>query len=106
MFRTTSGSVDRQSVLMEVASQHLPLVGDGLEVPDVGHPNVRRVGGEVGLAPLERWQVVESWAGLSHELQPFEHLVPGDLHVCGAVRPVAQGTEGVCPVLGVQVAPG
>ena len=78
---------------------------DRQEGPDV---RVAHVGGvllEVDLAPLERRQVVERRTSGRDELELLKHGEGGQLHVRPSVRTMSQGTEGVGPVLGVEVVP-
>ena len=76
------------------------------EPPLLGLPDVRALGGKVGLGPAEGRQVVEGGSADGEEALLLEEPPRGELHVGGAVAAVAEGAEGVGAVGGVEVVAG
>ena len=78
----------------------------GAKLPHIRMSVVRRVCSEIHSTPGEGREIVVGRAADGNKLLPLEHSKAGQLHVRPSVGAVAQGAEGIGPVLRVQVVPG
>jgi hypothetical protein len=79
---------------------------DRLKCPFVWVSDMRGVLLEVNLTPLKGWKVVKGRTACGNKLKLLKHFKRRHFHVRATVRPVPQSSEGVGPVLRVQVVPG